>query len=118
MLTKLGKAFAMSPAVSMLLQPLSTVAQPTQPPQAWDWPGHWHMMWGGGWGFWWIFPLFMLFMIVMCVFFMMRGPWGHGHQSGRDATTSALQILNERFAKGEISKEEFEEKRSILARRA
>jgi len=35
---------------------------------------------------------------------------------GSDPTSSALQLLSERFAKGEISKEEFEEKRSILTR--
>ena len=116
MFKKLGTAFAMPSAIFMLIQPLSTIAQSTQSPQAYDWPGPWHMMWGSGWGFWWIFPLFMLFMIVMCVFLMMRGFGGHGHHSWRDATSSALEILNERFAKGEIAKEEFEERRSILVR--
>jgi putative membrane protein len=77
------------------------------------WPGPEHMMWGGswGWGFGWIFPLFMLLVIGVCVFMMVRMGTGHGH-----GTTggSALRILGERFAKGEISKEEFEEKRAIL----
>jgi uncharacterized membrane protein len=36
---------------------------------------------------------------------------------GSDATTSALQILNERFAKGEIKREEYEEKKSAILRR-
>lgn len=118
MTTKRAANFAMLPVFFMLLQPLSAIAQATQTPQPWDWPGPWHMMWGGGWGFWWIFPLFMAFMVMMCIFFMMRAPWGHGHQSGRDATTSALQILNERFARGEIQKEEYEEKKTILLRRS
>ena len=78
----------------------------------WDW-GPWHMW--GGWGFWWIMPLLMFGFIAFCMFFMMRGMSGHG-PSDRDGTASALRILNERFAKGEISKEELEEKKSILGR--
>jgi len=77
-----------------------------------DWSGPWHMW--GGWGFgWMIFPMLMMVVIIaMCVFFMMRG---HGF-SRRDSASTALQLLNERFAKGEISKDEFEEKRTLLAR--
>lgn len=102
--------------LAALALPLVATAQPNQSPPSWG-PGPWHM-WGGGWGFWWIFPLLMMvFMVLMVAFFMSRGPWGHGH-SRRDTTSTALEILNERFAKGEISKEEFEEKRGILARRA
>jgi len=76
------------------------------------WDGPWHMW--GGWGFGWIFPLLMMvFVIAVCAFFMTRMFSGHG-ASRPDPASSALQLLNERFAKGEISKEEFEEKRSIL----
>jgi uncharacterized membrane protein len=53
-------------------------------------------------------------MVVLGALFMLRGPWGH--REHRDATSSALKLLNERFAKGDISKEEFEEKRAILVR--
>jgi len=80
-----------------------------------DWPGPWHMWWGGGWGFWWVFPLLMMIaMIAICAFFMSRMFGGHGHSHGGDASGSALRLLSERFARGEISKEEFEEKRTIL----
>jgi putative membrane protein len=76
----------------------------------WDWPGPAHMW--GGWGFWWLFPLLMMiFMVVVCAFFVSRM---FGHSRGGDTTSSALRVLSERFAKGEISKDEFEEKRSIL----
>jgi putative membrane protein len=66
------------------------------------------------WGGWWIFPLLMMIlMIAACVFLMSRMMGGHRPGS---VSRSALQLLSERFAKGEISKEEFEEKRNILAR--
>jgi len=71
-------------------------------------------MWGPGFG--WIFPLLMMvFMIVLCVFLMSRMHWGHRH-SAPDWSASALDILSERFARGEIQREEFEEKRRALLR--
>jgi uncharacterized membrane protein len=74
-----------------------------------DWPGPWHMMWGGFGG---LFPmLMMLAFFGVCAWLMSRM---HGH---RPSSGSALDILGERFAKGEIGKEEFEEKRSVLLKR-
>ena len=121
-----------------LLHPLLVLAQQTQQPTApqqlpWDWPGPWHM-WHAGWGFWWIFPLFMLFMIAVCVviFFLGHRSGGHRHwgpwqmmdrppgpgRSWGDPTYTALEILNERFAKGEIQKQEYEEKRATIMSRS
>ena len=98
----------------LFLHPWPAMAQ-SQPGS--DWLGPWHM-WAAGWGFWWILPVLMFgFVIVLCALVMFRGPWSHRDQH-RDTTTSALTLLSERFAKGDISKEEFEEKKAILARRA
>jgi len=112
MVTNLKTSFAL--ALFVALAPALALAQTTQQPDPYyycrGW-GPWHMW--GGWGFGWLFPLLI---IVLFVFLMMRMPWRHRHWHG-DHTSSALQILSERFAKGEISKEEFEEKRSILSRR-
>lgn len=86
---------------------------------SYDWPGPWHMMAWSGWGYGWIFPLLMFALMIALCFFVMRSmSSGHGHgHAARDSTTSALEILNERFARGEISREELEEKRSIIAAR-
>jgi putative membrane protein len=117
-MTKIVRKFglAIPTAAFLLLYPLAVFAQPAQFSSDRNGPGPWHSMWGFGWGFGWIFPLFMLLLIVVCVLFMMRGPWGHGRRSSTDATSSALQILNERFAKGEIKKEEYEEKKAAILR--
>jgi putative membrane protein len=71
------------------------------------------MMWWndfgpGPWMF--IGPLFIVIMLSICVFmmfFMMRG-----HRGGHGNT--AAQILSERFARGEIDKAEYEERRRVL----
>jgi putative membrane protein len=70
--------------------------------------------WGGGT---WIFPLIMLTVMLVCMFLMFgrRGfgpPWMNrrGHDQGeKQESESALDILKKRYAKGEITKEEYEE---------
>jgi uncharacterized membrane protein len=69
---------------------------------------------------WWIFPILM---IALC-FLMMRGRRGsmmcgfgsRGDDSQRISTSdSAADILDKRYALGEINEEEYEERKRILA---
>ena len=72
--------------------------------------------WGHGFGFMWLIPLLFFVMIMMC----MRGMFGrgsHGCGSHRDNTThqeNAREILDKRFAKGEITKNEYKEMKEAL----
>jgi putative membrane protein len=55
-------------------------------------------------------PIVMLIFVVLCVtmmVFMMRG-------HGRHRSLYALDILKERFARGEINQNEYEERRRAL----
>jgi uncharacterized membrane protein len=58
---------------------------------------------------WWLFPLIM---IIIC-FFMMRGGFrmcGHGsHDRVGNSSETAKEILNKRYASGEIDRTEYEE---------
>jgi uncharacterized membrane protein len=60
-------------------------------------------------------PFLMILAIVFCgamMFFMMRGMMG-GHR-GQSGDGHALEILKERFARGEISQAQYEEQRRLL----
>lgn len=102
-------------ALFVLAEPLLVIAQQTQPPtapqpsQGYYWPGPWHM-WGYGWPYWWpaIFALFFVFCMAM-MFFMMSGRTMHRRRGDH-----ALNLLKERFARGEIGREEFLEKKRDL----
>ncbi len=83
------------------------------PDQPWMWP------WGGMW----IYPMIMCVVMIIFLFVFLgrwgcRPPWwgpsGHHRESGDSET--ALEILKKRYAKGEITKEEFEQmKKDILS---
>jgi uncharacterized membrane protein len=70
--------------------------------------------------YWWIFPLVM---IGLC-FFMMRGKgcsmcgFGSGRTRSRPIgpSESAANILDKKYALGEINKEEYEEKKRAITR--
>lgn len=66
----------------------------------------WH--WWDEWMIGSIAMLVFLFIVIIGIFFLIR--WIVG-MSGSETGESALDILKKRYARGEISKEEFEEKK-------
>lgn len=79
--------------------------------------GHWHDMgWGmGGMPFG---PIMMLLIWgAIIVFIVLAVRWfSVGTPGGSGQSNRAREILEERFARGEIDKEEFEERRRLLSR--
>lgn len=71
---------------------------------------------GGGMGFGWIFMI--LFWVLVIVIVLGLGRWliGMGPQRGGPPEKSARDILDERYARGEIGKAEYEEKRAALTK--
>ena len=81
--------------------------------------GHPHMFGGYGWGYMMMGPIMMiLFLAVVVVLVVLLVRWlGGAGPSGirhHPPENRPLTILKERFARGEIDKEEFEERRGIL----
>jgi len=73
--------------------------------------------WGG---YWWVFPMVMMvIMMFFCFFGMRRWLKSAGTDDGISGccwprwggSASALEILNRRYARGEIGKEEYEQRR-------
>ena len=100
---------------------------PYGPGHMWGWgPGH---MWsdGSGWPMFWGGP-FMMVLVILAFVWVMRLLFGHArwrdefHYGGRHKldrmdiypNRSALRILNERFARGEIQKEEYDDRKAAL----
>ena len=135
-------AFALSLVFAVAALPALAQQQGQAAPNVPAAPFGYGHMWGGlGWGwhpFSVVAPIFVLFFVLLAiigvmVIFVWLVRWatqgypfyGHGSHHGHGGCPccgghghgrAALDILDERFAKGEIDKAEFEEKRKLLGR--
>jgi len=80
-----------------------------------------HMMgWGGGWYAMIFGPLFMILVLavlIAAVVLLVRwlgGPWQGTASPPPPPSRTPLDILKERFARGEIDKDEFEERCRVI----
>ena len=83
--------------------------------------GGWGMMGPGmmgGFGWWWLMPILMVLFLILgiwAVVALVRGvSQPSDSDSGSSRPDSALEVLRKRYARGEISKEEYEEKKKDL----
>ena len=72
-------------------------------------------------GFGWIFMVVFWGLIIWAIVALVRGGFRNGHMCGHDRDNnvrgkdkSSLEILKERYAKGEIDKKEYDEKKKDL----
>ena len=82
--------------------------------RAWEWGWGMHPMWGA-WG-----PWGLVMMLVMLVFWavviagLVLGVRWLIRQGGQTPPDTALDVLRQRYARGEIGKEEFESRKRDL----
>ena len=100
--------------IAALLTALAaTGAQAQQSIEPWLGPGYW----GGPWHGWFMGPLMMLvFLTIVVAVLVLIVRWLAKSNPAREAPGQdmPLRILEQRFARGEIDKAEFEERRKIL----
>jgi putative membrane protein len=97
-------------AVAQLL-PNAVMAQGTPPADAYPYGPY--MMWGWHGAF--LGPLFMVVLtvgVIAVIAVLLRRPAGQGFAQALSRTP--LDILKERFARGEIDKAEYEDRRRVL----
>jgi putative membrane protein len=90
------------------LMPVAALARE----RAYEWGWGMHPMWWGAWGLG-MMVIMLLFWVLVIVGLVVGIRWllGQGKESRSD---SALEILRQRYARGEINKEEFEARKRDL----
>ena len=81
--------------------------------------GGWGMMGSGMWGgfgWMWLMPILMILFWGLVIWGIVALVRGSGGSRGSDSSKadSALEVLKKRYARGEIDKEEYEEKKKDL----
>jgi putative membrane protein len=71
-----------------------------------EWHGWWPVM-----GLMWIFPLLFLVVVVALV---LRSPWWSRDERSAPRRETAREVLERRYASGEITKEQFEDMKRTL----
>lgn len=82
----------------------------------WDGMMGWGGGWGQGWGWFGLMHILWWLLIILGIVALVRWTAGVGpRQAGRREEDRALAILRERYARGEINKTEFEDRKRDLA---
>ena len=68
--------------------------------------------WGGGWM--WLWGTLMMVVFVVLVVWLVRAGRGSAGSARRDPADRGREVLAERYAKGELSTEEYRERLSEL----
>ncbi len=76
----------------------------------------WAHMEDFGWGWCGMGIGMLLFwgVLIAAIMLLVKYTWGSGADAGRTREKSALDLLKERYARGEIEREEFEQKKRDL----
>jgi putative membrane protein len=69
---------------------------------------------GHGWGGMGISMILIWVVLIAAIVLLVKYAAGSGSWAGRDREKSALDLLKERYARGEIEREEFEQKKRDL----
>jgi putative membrane protein len=73
---------------------------------------HWDYGWGMGMGFGWLFMIIFWALVILGVVYIFKMISDRSRPAGKGET--ALDILKKRYAKGEITREEFEKMQDDL----
>ncbi len=81
--------------------------------EGWGMMGPWMM---GGFGWMWLMPVLWIVFLGLIIWAVVAAVRGSGESRSSDSSKaeSALEVLKKRYARGEINKEEYEEKKKDL----
>jgi putative membrane protein len=112
---QLGCAMKLSGLAAAIAASLAAVSARAQGPGPWQM----HDWMGWGWGGMWLGPLFMIALLALLIagiVALVRWIGGGSDAGGRVRT--AREILDERYACGEIDREEYQRRRDDIAGRS